>query len=88
MSLTPRTGDPSQQKMVMFMPLVFGFFCYNFAAALALYYSMQGILTIGQLYLTRNQPMPALAKVKPANNRIARLPGQGARPGGPKRTKL
>jgi YidC/Oxa1 family membrane protein insertase len=88
MSLTPRTGDPSQQKMVMFMPLVFGFFCYNFAAALALYYSMQGILTIGQLYLTRNQPMPALAKVKPANGRFARLSGQGARPGGPKRTKL
>jgi YidC/Oxa1 family membrane protein insertase len=62
MSLTPRTGDPSQQKMMMFMPLVFGFFCYNFAAALALYYTMQGVLTIGQLYLTRNQPMPVLTK--------------------------
>jgi YidC/Oxa1 family membrane protein insertase len=90
MSLTPRTGDPSQQKMVMFMPLVFGFFCYNFAAALALYYTMQGILTIGQLYMTRNQPMPVLAKIKPAADRGARasLPGFGKRPAGPKRPKI
>ncbi len=77
MSLTPRTGDPSQQKMVMFMPLIFGFFCYNFAAALALYYTMQGVLTIGQLYWTRQQPMPALTKVKPAAGRGRELPGFG-----------
>ena len=53
MSLTPRSGDPSQQKTMMFMPLLFGFFCYNFAAALALYYTMQGLLTVLQLYVTR-----------------------------------
>jgi YidC/Oxa1 family membrane protein insertase len=92
MSLTPRTGDPSQQKMMMFMPLVFGFFCYNFAAALALYYTMQGVLTIGQLYLTRNQPMPVLTKkLKPGPEMGARggLPGFGkASGGGSKRPKL
>ena len=59
MRLTPRTGDPAQQKTLMFMPLLFGFFCYSFAAALALYYTMQGLLTILQLYLTRNQKPPA-----------------------------
>ena len=53
MSLTPRSGDPQQQKTMMFMPLLFGFFCYNFAAALALYYTMQGLLTVLQLYITR-----------------------------------
>ncbi len=58
MSLTPKTGDPQQQKTMMFMPLLFGFFCYNFAAALALYYTMQGLLTILQLYLTRSQLNP------------------------------
>ena len=63
MSLTPKTGDPQQQKMFMFMPLVFGFFCYNFAAALALYYTMQGLLTIVQLYYNRNQPAGPLSKV-------------------------
>jgi YidC/Oxa1 family membrane protein insertase len=62
MSLTPKTGDPQQQKMFMFMPLLFGFFCYSFAAALALYYTMQGALTIIQLYATRNQPLPTLQK--------------------------
>ena len=49
MQLTPKSGDPSQQKMMMFMPLLFGFFCYNLAAALTLYYTMQGLLTILQL---------------------------------------
>lgn len=62
MQLTPKTGDAQQQKIFMFMPLVFGFFCYNFAAALALYYTMQGVLMIIQLYATRNQPMPTLQK--------------------------
>lgn len=60
MSLTPKTGDPQQQKTMMFMPLLFGFFCYNFAAALALYYTMQGLLTILQLYYTRSQNPPTL----------------------------
>ncbi len=60
MSLTPKTGDPQQQKTMMFMPLLFGFFCYNFAAALALYYTMQGLLTILQLYITRSQNPPTL----------------------------
>ena len=59
----PKTGDPQQQKMMMFMPLIFGFFCYNFAAALALYYTVQNLLTILQLYLTRNQqPRPRLRR--------------------------
>ena len=60
MSLTPKTGDPQQQKTMMFMPLLFGFFCYSFAAALALYYTMQGLLTILQLYITRSQNPPTL----------------------------
>ncbi len=66
MQLTPRTGDPAQQRMMMFMPLLFGFFCYNLAAALTLYYTMQGLLTILQLYLTRNQAPPTLDSGQPA----------------------
>lgn len=62
MQLTPKTGDAQQQKIFMFMPLIFGFFCYSFAAALALYYTMQGVLMIIQLYATRNQPLPTLQK--------------------------
>ena len=69
MQLTPKTGDPAQQKMMMFMPLVFVFVTYNFASALALYYTVQNILSIFQLYVTRNQPMPELARVDVKKNR-------------------
>ncbi len=55
MSLSPKTGDPAQRKMFMFMPLIFIFMCYNFASALALYWSVQNIISIVQLLLNRNK---------------------------------
>jgi len=60
MSLSPRGGDPAQQRVMYFMPLIFVFFCYNFASALALYWTTQNLFSIGQLYFTRNAPLPAL----------------------------
>lgn len=61
--LTPKSGDPTQQRMMMFTPIIFVVFCYNFAAALALYYTTQNLLTILQLYQNRRQPPPTLQKV-------------------------
>ncbi|MEY2547114.1 MAG: YidC/Oxa1 family rane protein insertase [Verrucomicrobiota bacterium] len=61
--LTPKSGDPTQQRMMMFMPIIFVVFCYNFAAALALYYTTQNLLTILQLYQNKRQPVPTLQKV-------------------------
>jgi len=72
MQLTPKAGDPAQQKMMMFMPLMFVFITYNFASALALYYTVQNILSIIQLYATRNQPMPELVKVGAVNKKNRR----------------
>ena len=69
MRMTPKTGDSTQQKVMMFMPLIFLFFCYNFAAALALYYTTQNLFTILQLYQNRKQPVPVLEKVAPAGKR-------------------
>ena len=66
MRVTPKSGDATQQRMMMFMPVIFVVFCYNFAAALSLYYTTQNLLTILQLYLNRRQPMPKLEKVVPA----------------------
>ena len=60
--LTPKSGDPTQQRMMMFMPIIFIVFCYNFAAALALYYTAQNLFTVLQLYQNRKQPMPTLEK--------------------------
>jgi YidC/Oxa1 family membrane protein insertase len=70
MRMTPKTGDSTQQKVMMFMPLIFLFFCYNFAAALALYYTTQNLFTILQLYQNRKQPMPVLEKVAPPGKRL------------------
>lgn len=62
MRMTPKTGDPTQQRIMMFMPLIFLFFCYNFAAALALYYTTLNLLTVLQLYVNqRTHPLPAPA---------------------------
>ena len=69
MAMTPKTGDAMQRRVMMFMPLIFLFFCYNFAAALALYYTAQNLFSILQFYQNRNQPMPTLEKVVPAGKR-------------------
>jgi len=72
MRMTPKTGDTTQQRVMMFMPLIFLFFCYNFAAALALYYTTQNLFTILQLYQNRRQPLPVLEKVAPAGKKARR----------------
>lgn len=66
MQITPKTGDAVQQRIFMFVPLIFIFFCYNFASALALYWTVQNLFSIVQLYLTRNQVAPILEKVAAA----------------------
>ena len=58
--MTPKTGDPMQQKIIMFMPFMFFFFCYNFASALALYWTTQNIFSIGQTWLMSKVPEPEL----------------------------
>jgi YidC/Oxa1 family membrane protein insertase len=69
MAMTPKTGDPTQRRVMMFTPLIFLFICYNFAAALALYYTAQNLFSILQFYQNKNQPMPKLEKVPPAGKR-------------------
>jgi YidC/Oxa1 family membrane protein insertase len=63
MQMTPKTGDATQRRVMMFTPLIFLFICYNFAAALALYYTTQNLFSILQFYQNKNQPMPTLEKV-------------------------
>jgi len=63
--MTPKSGDPTQRRMMLFMPIIFLLFCYNFAAALALYYTAQNLFSILQFYQNKRQPMPTLEKVAP-----------------------
>lgn len=65
MQASPKTGDPSQQRIMMIMPLVFVLFCYNYASALALYLTVNNLVSVVQLYATRNQSLPTLQKVTP-----------------------
>ena len=69
MSLTPKSGDQTQQRIMMFMPLIFIGFCYNFASALALYWTVQNIFSIVQLYLTRNAAAPELKRIVPVKKK-------------------
>lgn len=72
MQLSPKTGDATQQRTFMFMPLIFVIFCYNYASALALYWTVQNIFTIGQLYITRNRTTPILQRIASASKKKGR----------------
>jgi YidC/Oxa1 family membrane protein insertase len=53
--MMPAGGDPAQQRMMLFMPLIMLFFFYNFAAALALYWTVSQGLAILQMVMQRKQ---------------------------------
>ncbi|HVN85356.1 MAG TPA: membrane protein insertase YidC [Candidatus Binatia bacterium] len=48
--MTPSTGDPQQQRVMMIMPLMFTFMFVSFPAGLTLYWLVNNVLTIGQQY--------------------------------------
>jgi len=49
--MTPMTGDPRQEKLMLLMPIVFTFMFVNFPSGLTLYWFVNNILSIGQQYL-------------------------------------
>jgi len=55
--------DPAQAKMMRYLPLVFLVFLYNYSAGLALYWTVNNLLTILQTKLTKNITVPAPATV-------------------------
>ena len=58
--MTPSTGmDPSQQRMMMFMPLVMGFFFYSQSAGLVLYWLTGNLVGIAQQYFFNKTMTPA-----------------------------
>ena len=58
--MTPvASADPSQQRMMMIMPIVFGIMFYNFASGLVLYFLTANIVGIlQQLMINKLMPMP------------------------------
>jgi YidC/Oxa1 family membrane protein insertase len=50
--MTPSTGDPTQAKMMMFLPLIFTFMFLNFASGLVIYWLVNNVLSIAQQHYT------------------------------------
>lgn len=48
--MTPTPGDPSQAKIMMFLPIIFTFLFINFPSGLVLYWLTNNIISIGQQY--------------------------------------
>jgi len=72
--MMPSPGvDPSQQKMMMMMPLVFGFMFYYLSAGLVLYYLTSNVVGIAQqMLLNRSMPSPAPVVEKPVVKKKSR----------------
>jgi YidC/Oxa1 family membrane protein insertase len=66
--LTPASPgmDPAQQKMMRWLPAIFIVFLYNYSSGLALYWTVNNLLTILQTKLTKN--INPLIPVAPATN--------------------
>jgi YidC/Oxa1 family membrane protein insertase len=73
----PTTMEGPQVMMMKIMPILFTLFCYNFAAALALYSTVNGLFTIGQQLLVNKYvkddditppPAPVGKSGKPVKN--------------------
>jgi YidC/Oxa1 family membrane protein insertase len=83
MRVGPKAGDKMQQRIFLFMPVIFLFICYNFASALALYWTGQNIFSIGQTWWMNKRPEPELVK-RPPRKRMSledmKRPSGGQKP--------
>ena len=65
--MTPQTAavDPAQQKMMQFMPLMFGVIFFRLSSGLNLYMFTSNLIGMAQqYYLNRTNPLPAKGKFK------------------------
>ena len=67
--MTPQTtADPSQQKMMQFMPLFMGVIFFRLSSGLNLYMFTSNLVGMGQQwYLNRTEPLPSRSKFKKKN---------------------
>jgi YidC/Oxa1 family membrane protein insertase len=65
MAMMPSTGgDKTQAMMMRLMPFMFLFICYNFASALALYWTTSNLFSILQTFISNRLPEPELVAAK------------------------
>ncbi len=59
--MTPTTADPTQARIMMFLPFIFTVMFVNFASGLVLYWFVNNLLSILQQYLINRKNRPAQA---------------------------
>ena len=52
--MTPSTADPAQQKVMMFMPIMFTVMSFSFPSGLVIYWLVSTLFAIGQQYFTNS----------------------------------
>ena len=76
--VTPSTADPAQQRIMMMMPLMFGFMFLWAPSGLVLYWFVGNLFAIGQQYFTNWWiGPPAVAAVRPPAERRLKSAGAG-----------
>jgi YidC/Oxa1 family membrane protein insertase len=56
--MSPPAGDPAQQRVMMFMPIVFTFMFIGFPAGLTIYWLTNNVLTIAQQWFMLRSTLP------------------------------
>jgi YidC/Oxa1 family membrane protein insertase len=69
--------DPMQQNIMKYMPLMFLFILYNFSSGLTLYWTVQNLLSIAQMKITKAKDDPAATAAAPAKP-VAKTPAPAA----------
>jgi YidC/Oxa1 family membrane protein insertase len=63
------TTDPNQQRIMQFMPLIWGFFFWQLASGLVLYYLTSNLVSMAQQWFF-NKTAPPLPTAAPARKPI------------------
>jgi YidC/Oxa1 family membrane protein insertase len=75
--VTPSTADPAQQRIMMMMPLMFGFMFLWAPSGLVLYWFVGNLFAIGQQYFTNWWIGPPAVAVRPPAERRLKSAGSG-----------
>ncbi|MGE0592075.1 MAG: membrane protein insertase YidC [Vicinamibacterales bacterium] len=80
--ITPSTADPTQQKVMMMMPLIFSFMFLSAPSGLVVYWFVSNLWAIGQQYFTSWMiGPPPVSNVRPPAERRLKNAGAGRTPG-------
>src|SRR5439155_24796990 len=68
--MTPMTGgDPAQQKVMQFMPLMYGFFFWPASSGLVLYWLTSNLVGIAQQWFFNKTAAPSVVVTAPAGGK-------------------